>query len=357
MKYISDIFFLFTFFPYLSLFNLPTDVQPYCLATSILIVSLYLIKHKFKLPQFSIPLLLLLFISTVLFLISPFNFTSLRSLSNYYSIVFVSFATYIILSYRKGLPSSVLKRVIIIWFAVGLIQVSIDREFLNFLLSRASTSSTRGTLGLAPEPTFYGITCFLLIIIANFHLKQRRYIFLLVIQIMFFAKSSMMVLFLIIYVTVYFFSVIISLKISIRNIVSILGLIILGVLLINAVLFFFSGSRVSNLLLITYHDPFSILRDLSISDRLAHIYFPVRKFFENFFIPHGYDYDTWKSYLRHTWTDDSIFSHVSIGNRIMSGYGAALFELGIFTIILPYIFYKLIFSYFDNYRDRIFTLY
>jgi hypothetical protein len=66
-------------------------------------------------------------------------------------------------------------------------------------------------------------------------------------------------------------------------------------------------------------------------------------------IPNGYL--TWNSYVLSQlpfYSDFVILKSFSKGDRIMSGYGAAFFELGFFAFLIPITLGTLLFSIYEN---------
>ena len=76
-----------------------------------------------------------------------------------------------------------------------------------------------------------------------------------------------------------------------------------------------------------------IRQDDSVNDRVAHIYYSIRGFFENNLLPHGYL--SFKDYLLEELPKSNVFWWVNKSNKILSAYGAVFWELGIFGLVLP----------------------
>ena len=74
------------------------------------------------------------------------------------------------------------------------------------------------------------------------------------------------------------------------------------------------------------------LIDASGNDRVAHIFFSLKGALDNFLLPNGFN--NWTQYVNSESARNQTFFYVSSG-RIMSTYGAALYELGVFGLILP----------------------
>lgn len=76
-----------------------------------------------------------------------------------------------------------------------------------------------------------------------------------------------------------------------------------------------------------------LLRDGSVSDRFYHIVLSVRAAFENWLVPRGVD--NWRVYALDELAHNPAIRKITVG-RIMSAYGGALFELGVFGLALPF---------------------
>jgi hypothetical protein len=117
------------------------------------------------------------------------------------------------------------------------------------------------------------------------------------------------------------------------------------------------GSRLLYLLESVTNDPAILLFvDTSINDRFFHIFFSIKGFLNNYMFPHGYS--EWLPYVNYQLSDYSNFVIVewfSLGGRIMSGYGAAFYELGFFAFLIPITLFKVLYDlYSSNIRLFIF---
>lgn len=345
-KPIYFLFFIFVFFPYITFVSLGTGMQPYALVVSLVI--LFLFKKEFTPSQVYIALV---FLSSILvFMISGFSFTSLRSLFNYASLFFVSYAAYHVLKTERLNFEFFLKSSIIIWFIVGLIQTVYDRTFLNFIISGSRTTENRGVTGLAPEATFYGIVFifFLLFLLHTNYKNKKFFIITCVIGIVLLAKSSMAFLFLAIMLFFYLLTHA-SVKYALLSII----LVLIAPFIIVDLM---AGTRLSFLVSKIYEEPSSlVLVDASINDRFFHVFFALKGFFDNFMLPNGFL--SWNGYASSQlvqYSDLVIIQWFSLGGRIMSGYGAAFFELGIFAALVPLALFSLLLSIYQNNLKKFF---
>ena len=100
----------------------------------------------------------------------------------------------------------------------------------------------------------------------------------------------------------------------------------------------------------------SSIKDLSIVDRLFHILFSLKGFFDNSMMPNGFlSWETFMSNQIKEYTASGIISpdyaqdnSRARGGRIMSGYGAAFFELGIIAVLIPISLISLYYSLYKN---------
>jgi hypothetical protein len=337
-KPIYYLFFIFIFFPYLSFVNLGTDMQPYALLIALLLFFVF--RKSFTHEQVLIGLF---FLSSVFILfISGLSFISMRSFFNYASLFFVSHIVFKVLKTERINFESFLKITIFVWFAVGLLQTIYDKTLLNFLISGSRTTDNRGVVGLAPEPTFYGIVfMFLIMFVLLSNVKNKvLYISLSVVGIVFLAKSSMAFLFLFIFLFYYLLT-----HANFKYILfSIVAIFITPIAVSNLL----EGSRLAFLLNRLIDDPTKlVLVDASMNDRFFHVYFSIKGFFSNFMIPNGYS--SWNGYVSSQlpqYLDYVIIEWFSVDGRIMSGYGAAFYELGLFSLLIPLVILKLTYNLF-----------
>ena len=347
-----NVFLFFTFFPYLCIVPLPLDTQPYSLVLAFIIFSTYRGK---KLPR-EIAILLWPFLASLMLAFAGgINLTALRSIGNYASLFFISASSYYVLKMREGLPERFIKTILYIWFLVGFIQVSVYPNFLTFLLRSARTGYGRGVCGLAAEPTFYGFVCVFMLLLVLFHWgKSKNGIILatlLIAQILFFAQSSMAALFLIVLAFYYTIS-----HLTKRNIIIVAAIAIPIVFILSSgeLPEFIKGRRIIRVLLLLIKNPMLILfADTSGNDRFFHIVFSFLGFFENYSMPHGPG-----QFVAYLLENLPRFSKevkwLSIGDRIMSGYGAALFELGFIGLAIPLSITLSIHKFYKNNRRNFF---
>lgn len=153
---VANGFFLAVLFPYVSPVPTPYDTQPWALALSLLILTMFLGSGRFLLPC---PLWALLISFIYAALIFSFNrgpmLGALRSLVGYASVFCIAGAAYLT---ARWLRPKVFVGAVLIWALVGFIQLTVYKEFGQQLVPRLSTSAERGVTSLAVEPSYYAIT-------------------------------------------------------------------------------------------------------------------------------------------------------------------------------------------------------
>jgi hypothetical protein len=316
-KLTTVIFFVFYMamcFPFVGGGLVHTDTQPWALLVAILLfIGIHLKKRYWEGSLYS-NLVLVCFVCAVV--IGVISYASVRSVSalarsgaNYATTFFVVLASFEMLKLQRGLNESWIKLSIWIWFAVGMVQKFVNPTFLNFLLNTARTTNERGVVSLGCEPSFYGYMClFFLLFAAEFSTHRIFYVLCLLFQIVYLAASSITIMYLLVFVFFYILQTLFDKK-PWGYLIFALGLIgfIGGYLAMRNV---YSGNRLLMLLRGVYYDRKILYQDVSILQRIQDITYALSGFAERFGLPHG-------------------FSEV----RLMSGYGAILYELGIFGIL------------------------
>lgn len=330
---IISFFYLSVFFPYFKLVP-GVDTQPVAL---ILAICIFFVARPKKVPVLLFLLVIPFATAFMMLVLSNMDFSAFRNFLSYISLFLISISTYFALKSRGGFEGKYLSFAVWVLFIVGFIQSFIYKGFLNFLLPRAMSSFSRGAIGLAPEPSQYGCMCLFLMIFCHFHKPKHDLLLkiILLIQIVVFARSSMIVLFLGILFVLYsiFF-------LSIRN-------LFLGVMGVTSLFFllsqFLHNTRLYQILNILLQNPMLlVLKDGSGNERFFHIFFSMLGFFRHYGMPGGFS--SWKNFMGQA----SIEFHdlvwwLPVWNKILSGYGAAFYELGIFAIIIPIVLIRLLY--------------
>lgn len=349
----SNILLFLVLFPYLSLIQTPFDTQPFAVIFSILIFSILLIRKDNNL-SFPFPLwalfLIFLYASCIYLINSHYN-TGLRSLVGYASVFFIALASYKTFKY---INIKIYFLSIFIWCFFGTIQLLFNKGFGIWLVSNRPTfwSTTRGVTSLAVEPSYYAVICiFALILNELFYISAKYnsklyYIIMctLVFQIIIsFSGSGFL------FLLVFFFSKCISLIIFNRGVIKrkrvFFSSIIIPLLVILLFLYLpaLQDKRATILLRGALQDPITLLfTDQSIADRISHILLSFYSLFYSYGI--GLGLGTWNDYanlltLSAGGRVESLANvALSIYGRIMSGWGSAIYELGIFGVLFILVF-------------------
>jgi hypothetical protein len=321
------LFLFFVFFPYLAIVPLGTDLQPNALLTAVLllfVVSSW--RWPVEIWLLAVPIAASFLIALAQFL----SFSAVRGVGAYATPFFVAAATYSVLKSRPRMADAFIKYAPYAWLAVGLIQQTVNQDFLKFLIPNMTTDVDRGVTSLATEPSFYGIFCvFLLVLNYLRNPRDKLTIVVLLVQILFLARSavSVVILFLLlVYVAL--------VRLSIKQIVLCALAAGIGYYLISNLLP--EEWRIVTLTAALMSDPsLLLLTDTSVNARFGHFLFSLLGSLQSGFLPHGYGPFTQYvsrelavGSLDYTWLgslDDSV--------KIMSGYGSAFFELGFVGIL------------------------
>lgn len=346
-KFLSIFLFLLVLFPYITIINTPFDTQPYAVVVSFIIIIIYMAFRKdLPLPKMIIPYGVIFIYSVILFMLD-ISEVGLRSLVGYATVLFVSLAAY--LTFNK-ISGKQLQFAVKVWLIVGLIQQFIVKTFGSLLVPRISTSASRGVTSLAVEPSYYSIVCVFFLILndvffarGNYNKKtHRNTMYLIFIQFLLSRSGIGFVLFL-----VYLISKVVA-QVNISKIIK----WSLGIVFFTAVAVFLYTTipslkitRIGVLINLFISSPkLLLLSDGSTADRFSHIAIPFLSIFFSKGI--GFGFGAWDdNVMRIASSVGGLIYEVanvnlSYGNRIMSGWGAAIFELGIFGLLLLFTFFQ-----------------
>ena len=323
IRALSRIVYVFCFFPFVSLINTHTDLQPYALIFSIIYLILLSFTNGCTFPKSLSGILIVFTGATFILLLSLIFvdnlFVLIKAYASYLSIFAITFATYNILRIDGGVDEGLVKAFIIIWLVIGLVQTFINRRFLLFIVPLLRTTESRGVAGVFSEPSFYGYMCFFAMLLAmDFKKNKIVYISLLLFQIVFIAQSSVSILYIVLF---FLFTMIsefslVSAKIWIKYIF----IVLVSFALLQLIFIYLPGSRITHIYLNFINNGFidSIFNgnDQSIQERLDAITDSFYYFYKNCGIP-GY----------------FLLNGFEVTGRFMSGYGVMLYELGILGIV------------------------
>jgi hypothetical protein len=354
---ISIVFYILIFFPYLKVIPLNTDTQPGALIFSTIIIFIYLILLRKKLPLKILLIIVVAVAAVVIFVINP-SANAMRVMLGYLSLPIISLGSYFIISKDNGVNTKIIKTIIWIWFLIGMVQIIFNPNFGTIFVSDMRTTIDRGVTSLAAEPTYFGQMMYFLIFFVLIFFRKRKdkiiYISLCAISIFFLARSSMIVLILGFNVLIFLLNNLLKkwgLK-AIKYMAISLVLIVVGLTMLNSLpessRLVRTMNNISNEGLVDF-----FRKDASSNHRLSSIYFSFKGAFENFLIPNGFS--NWKNYEIVQKSQSSFFWYGTT-SRIMSMYGALLYELGVIGAYFIYLINYWLLKFVRHYKLKYYKL-
>ncbi|GHU81504.1 hypothetical protein FACS1894145_8360 [Bacteroidia bacterium] len=128
----------------------------------------------------------------------------------------------------------------------------------------------------------------------------------------------------------------------------VLFFVFVGAIIINTS--YFQGSRMAHLFGKAQEGSMIFEEDGSANDRLAAIAFSVKGCIDHCGMPGGMG--TYTDYVEKELPNQSFFRYGGGRGRIMSGYGSALYELGILGLFIPIAFLVVICHYFKQDKKK-----
>lgn len=339
-SFLSIALFFLCLFPYISLVSTPFDTQPYAIVFSFLVILLIFFSQKdIKIPILLVPYFIVLLYAFLMFMFNSNVGSGLRSLVGYASVAIISLAGFLTFKKVRGNHFIV---AVTIWFIFGFLQLLINKEFGGFLISRLSTSETRGVTSLAVEPSYYSIMCIFFFILNDVFLakgeysrKTYRLVFFIIVMQMLFSRSGIGFVLTFMYLISKMFTKFSFVNI-IKSAIAVFSLSYISILLFTNIPAL-QTTRLGMILAIFTNDPLKIfLSDASISDRTAHILTSILSFPFSYGL--GFGLGNWSQYgLDVVLQLGGVVAQLAdyymiLGDRIMSGWGTAIFELGIFGL-------------------------
>ncbi|WP_416545679.1 hypothetical protein ACHEXK_09800 [Limnohabitans sp. DCL3] len=336
------------FFPNVGFNLFSFDVSPFPMISALIILSIESknypkILYYLWIPAFfSFPIILMTYEDWPYFV---------RLIGVYFSVPLISIACY--KSICSGVDVGKLsKNVIYISFIAGLAQKFISTDVFSNLLHSRSTES-RGYSSLYSEPSFFGMATlmFLLIyIISNIKIGKRcdwKPLFVGLLSIFMLSQSAISILILLVVSLLYCL-----LDLNRRNIIILIFWAVLLVMVLSLVVEE-TGSRTLNIINMFINSPQDILLiDASISERVMHIYLSIKGSINNYFMPSGFY--KFIEIINNEMLVNEFFWWGESTNKIMSGIGSALFEIGIISLITPLVFISL--AYKNNFNFNMLVL-
>ena len=311
----------------LSLTNL--DTQPFAAILGILCVFNF---HSTRLPRLIWCLLIPAAAAAVAALVSGSPTDGARSVVTYLSPWIFASTAY--LAHRKGLQiHRYLFFMLCLWASAALIQWLVDPRIFEFLVN-TRTSTDRGVTSLAPEPSFYGLTIiqmWLTLLLVRPDIARKWSVCLLsLFQVVVLARSMLSIL-------VFFLILALFAARKIRWLVAISVFLLAGLAGSTDVLD--SESRPAVLIGVLIENPTQVLYlDASISERFYHLYLSFERALFSGFLPHGIT--SFTEVIEQGQKEHPAFWWGEASNKVLSGAGGALFELGWFALIYVLVFWR-----------------
>ena len=186
--------------------NIGTDVQPFALAISIII--LIFCWDGYISNKFIIPCAVCVICLFVLSMGRVPTFDVIKRMFSYVSILIIPLAVEKSQINIKSMRfEKVMKIIMTVWMIVGLIQFFGNKYFMNNIIPLMRTSDDRGVTSLGSEPSFYGYMCFFFFLIAkDFERHSKFFMFLMVLQTVILAQSSVSIIYFACYFLIWGFS-------------------------------------------------------------------------------------------------------------------------------------------------------
>jgi hypothetical protein len=319
------------FFPYIALLPLQTDVQPYAVVLATLLV---IWSADRRIPWLLYGLLIPPAAAIVFVIIAHFSFYAVRALVGYWSLFAHATAGYLVFQRHSRAVVRWMSVTSWVWLAVAIAQQFVAPDLTRLLIPNVSVDPDRGVSSLATEPSFYGLYCFFMLLLARVIAWEPIYFRAsLFTQILIMARSGMGALALAILLGA---RAIVHLK---KAHLVMLALVVGALIVIVHELPEDLNARAFFLLVTAVTDPSSLLAgDTSVNARVNHVIYSIRGFVESFGAPHGFD--AFSAYIGDLQARDPDMIWLGAdpaGLRIMSGYGGVLFELGWFGLVIPFV--------------------
>lgn len=338
---IPSILLTLCLFPYLTPVHTPFDIQPYALLVgTVLCAGAFLEKSVGGIPTPALLPLVLLGIAAASAGANGLSMDSIRSLAGYSSVAFISIAVFF---YADIINMRLITWASAIWMIVGAVQRLAYPAFMTGFTSRSSTSASRGVTSLAAEPSFYGVIAICFLLLAQYaylqkNISRREFVatFACGIANLALAASALALVIFAAYIACYLLLNTDIIKIASRSLTT-AAVAGATVLLIRAT-GTFTNTRAYDLLSLGDTPLRSkLLSDQSVAQRMFSIQATVESAWYSRGL--GYGVGTWSSGLNDLLMKSSSLQEYPDGSvvvgRIMSGFGSALYELGVVGLILP----------------------
>jgi hypothetical protein len=325
-------------FLYLSLFFFPWvrfgwggDLQPLAALIGLLVAAAVLVKRNLIVPNYIVLLLMLGLVATVVVLFDGrYSILSFRALVTYWSLPIHALC---ILYYASNTDLGKIVRIVsMIYMVAGLMQYFLGSDLLSFFV-QSRTSISRGVPSLTPEPSSFGFYALALLSVEVYFYRttnsiKRTSFWPNLVSIFILSMSAITIA----YVFIFALVLIVRVRYKVRYIVYVLAFLPFSIKILESI---FQGSRALNLAERALSSGvYNLLSsDPSVNDRLRSVVFAFNGAYENYLMPGGmHSFGAMSKFLRLEW--DGFFYYGADVNRLMSGIGTLVYELGIFSVIL-----------------------
>ena len=304
------------------------DTQPWAMMLSTAAIALAWRQLRFAALHFAT--LSMFLCASLMLLLDTSDLSATRTVAGYYSF----FALSVIIAHAARFEQrAMLKSIdiaLIVWTVVGAIQRFVARSAFDWLISDARTTATRGVIGLAPEPTFYATSILLILLWRSLFGLRPWHVMIGLFVVLALASSSQVALIFAAAVAAFVLTSLVRPKFFGWALsVTIVGA---GVVLLFALAL--PASRLGALLNLIGQHPKLVLLDQSINDRAVQIFACLSSIYRNSFLPAGLDTDVWLTFVNRVRLDfPDIFWSPQFADRIMSGLGAVIYQLGFLASI------------------------
>ena len=358
-KFLGNLFIIFSLLPWANFRLNNMDSQPW----PFIFCIIFLLKIKrLELPPYAIQIFFLTIIGlmiTVSFTNEVDIFVLTRALINFLSLplLYIGYYNYFI---RYGFPLKIFIFFNILWIVYGILELFIPE--ISGLITKNRTGSTRGVTSFANEATDFGIyllfSSFILINTKNLLINNniKKLLIINFLSTLFLAKSSMVMLIYFICLCFFlmfkFYYTIIDQKIFKKSLINSILLIFFLFVIFSLFKDVLDGSRLEYL----FNDSLEksimemIITDDSINARVESIYFSIVGSYKNFLLPGGLDsYIEMRREILSSMGEEIFFNRVE-SNKIMSWMGTLSYDLGIFGLLVLFLFFL---ASYRNYRGSI----
>lgn len=328
-------YIIFLFFPFIKFIDLGlgTDLQPFSIGISILVITIDLRKKKIYKPlMYMVPLVIIGLFKVFI------DKSAFREVYPFISLFLISYSFYIIFP-SLHLNKKKLTVIIYIYLLVGLVQKYLFSNFMLNFLNRGSNISNggRGVVSLTAEQSYYSLVCiFLIIILEILEIKSIHLKLILIFQIIFLSGTTIGILYLILYLALKFMN-----RITVKKCFEIIIFLLCLFIFLNVI---------SNLEKVKERRQYMILKELkeaplkeittnkSSYQRIVHIYLSIEGSLELFLLPNinrhwdKYIYEKINVHKSKILNFDDLKGEYVKGSRNMSGYGSLVFQLGFFGL-------------------------